>query len=183
MSVTSPAWARRPKPGGSGATGYDVSFPQCSTALPSSPLFGIVGVNDGMAYTPNPCLAREYAWAEASSSTTTPKVSFYANTADPGPTSSHWPAGQTSPKVCTTPSTLTTSCSYDYGWNAAANSYSDAVQVAGSAAASAPWWLDIETANSWTSDPTNNIADIQGALDYLTTAASQGGAGVSQAGI
>ena len=28
--------------------GYDVSYPQCGQALPSSPAFGIVGVNNGV---------------------------------------------------------------------------------------------------------------------------------------
>lgn len=180
VSSASPAWARKPKPGGAGPTGYDVSYPQCNGALPSAPLFGVVGVNDGIVYSANPCLAAEYTWAESSSATTTPKVSFYANTADPGPTSSHWPTGQTTPRPCTSPATLTTACSYDYGWNAAADSFADVARVAGAAnATSAPWWLDIETANSWTSDTANNIADVQGALDYLTTPVTQGGAGVT----
>ena len=154
------------------STGYDVSYPQCNRALPRSPLFGIVGVNDGIAYSANPCAAAEYTWASRSTTTTRPKVSFYANTADPGPTSSHWPVGQLSPKPCPAPA-LTTDCSYDYGWNAAADSFQDASRASSAAAArAAPWWLDVESANSWTPDPSNNVADLQGALDYLTSATS-----------
>ena len=159
------------------ATGYDVSYPQCNGPLPASPLFGIVGVNNGIVYSANPCLAGEYAWASRSTTTHRPKVSFYANTANPGPTSSHWPVGQTSPRPCPAP-LLTADCSYDYGWDAAADSFRDAVNAAGSTAAqSAPWWLDIESANSWTVDAGDNIAAIQGALDYLAAAAT-GGTGI-----
>lgn len=46
--------------GGSGfapaVTGNDISYPQCGAAFPSSPAFGIVGVNGGLANDLNPCL-------------------------------------------------------------------------------------------------------------------------------
>ncbi len=86
------------KPAGGGSktlTGYDVSYPQCGGPLPANVLFGIVGVNDGIVYSANPCLAAELSWAEAYE----PAAILYANTADPGPAlSSHWPTGQTSPR-------------------------------------------------------------------------------------
>jgi hypothetical protein len=169
LTAQSPAFARKPpKGGGSASTGYDVAGPQCGTTLPKAPLFGIVGVNNGIVYSANPCLTAQYQWAAAATNTTGPKVSFYANTANPGTTSTHWPTGQTSPRSCD--GTLSVDCSYDYGWNAAADSFQDAVNVAGSAAASsAPWWVDVETANSWQSSPALNNADIQGGLDYLAS--------------
>ncbi|HZC74863.1 MAG TPA: hypothetical protein VE220_02720, partial [Gaiellaceae bacterium] len=37
--------------GSSPTTGFDVSYPQCSGSYPSNPLFGIVGVNGGLANT------------------------------------------------------------------------------------------------------------------------------------
>ena len=43
---------------------------------------------------------------------------------------------------------------------------------------SALWWLDVETANSWSSDTTLNVEDVQGSIDYLTNVAD-----VSQVGI
>jgi len=165
---------RKPPPPSSG---YDVSYPQCSSALPSSPQFGIVGVNGGRVYSANSCLATEYAWAQTSTGTTYPKVGFYANTGDPGPAlSTHWPTGQTSPQACD--GTWSEGCSYDYGWNAAADSFAKAVGVAGTTAARAAyWWLDVETGNSWAgpSDSSSwaalNTKDLQGAAAYL---ASQG---------
>src|SRR4051812_16360573 len=81
LVAQTPAFAARkpPKGGGGGssgsaATGYDVSYPQCGSRLPSSPQFGIVGVNNGIVYSPNPCLATQYQWATTSTTTTGAKV-------------------------------------------------------------------------------------------------------------
>jgi hypothetical protein len=166
--------------------GYDISYPQCNGSFPSG-AFGIAGVNGGKPYSANPCLGTgdgpsELSWAGMN-------APLYANTADPGPAlSSHWPSGQTSPKQCNTaanPGSDTTECHYDYGWNAAADSYQDAVNAyislgwALNGASRTPvanqWWLDVETANSWTSTPSLNVQALQGEVDYL---ASVGAAGV-----
>lgn len=165
-----------------GATGYDISYPQCSgTSLGSTPSlngsFDILGVNDGIVYSANPCLAAQYKWATGAN------LSFYANTADPGPSSSYWPKGQTANGV-TCPSqksyrigtTAYNDCSYLYGWDAAANSFGDAEAAAGSTAAtSAQWWLDVESANSWTRSYAANIADIQGGADFFSKHSAAGG--------
>ncbi|HJT38674.1 MAG TPA: hypothetical protein VJ818_09630 [Actinomycetota bacterium] len=176
--ATPVARAAKPKPAPQPTSnGYDVSFPQCSSSLPKSPSFGIVGVNGGLAYSGNSCLASEYAWAQTSTSTTYPKASLYANTGNPGPAkSTHWPSSQSSPSACD--GTWSAGCSYDYGWNAAADSFAKAAAVAGAdGARAAYWWLDVETGNSWAkaSDSsgwaTLNTKDLQGAAAYL---ASQG---------
>jgi hypothetical protein len=149
-------------------TGYDISYPQCSSAFPSGQAFGIVGVNGGRAYTGNPCLATEYAWASSSTSSSQPHVSFYLNTGNPGPTAStHWPApGTTTPRPCD--GSWSANCAYDYGWNAAQDSFNGAAAAAGLAPAKAsPWWLDVETANSWSTDTTTNHADLEGAVARL----------------
>jgi len=142
------------KPGaGASPTGYDISYPQCGGAYPSAVSFGIVGVNDGIVYSANPCLPSELNWAEAAGNHA---PAFYANTANPGPAySSHWPSGQQTPKACD--GSNSAACSYDYGWNAAYDSFTDAVNAEtadgsaspSAAAAGAPWWLDVETGNSW----------------------------------
>jgi hypothetical protein len=170
-----------------GSVGYDISYPQCNAAFPTGGAFGIVGVNDGLPYSANPCLgpgdgASQLGWAGMN-------AGFYANTADPGPAlSSHWPNGQTTPKQCNTgsnPGSNTAECHYDYGWNAAADSYRDAVNAyvslgwAPAGATRTPvanqWWLDVESANSWTSTAALNVQALQGEADYL---ASVGAAGV-----
>ena len=83
--------------------------------------------------------------------------------------SAHWPKGQTSPKACD--GTWSANCSYDYGWNAAQDSFAKATAAIGTTAASSvPWWLDVETANSWNkTDLSTNSADVQGAVDFLET--------------
>jgi hypothetical protein len=127
---------------------YDISYPQCDTTLPTAANASIVGVNDGIVLSANPCLGSEATWANGHG------LQFYANTADPGPAySSHWPtSGQASPQDCTTTDQNSTACSFDYGYNAARNSFQDAANdVAGTGVnpASVTWWLDVETGNSW----------------------------------
>ena len=159
---------------------YDVSYPQCGRELPDAFAFAIVGVNGGLVHSPNPCLgapsdedgdASQLAWAGAT-------VQFYANTGNPGPRlSRYWPLGQRSPRVCSEDDPDSASCAYNYGWNAAADSYANAVAAyvsLGLAEAddtrtptATTWWLDVETANSWRADARLNVAALQGAVDYL----------------
>ena len=154
--------------------GRDVSFPQCQRGLPAGS-FGIVGVDGGRPFDVNACLAPEIAWAAAFG-----PPAYYVNTADPGPTmSSHWPIGQLSPRVCDPSSLDSSDCSYDYGWNAATDSYVRAATAAASAGAppvsSATWWLDAETGNTWESLEfgqtapyfANDTSALTGARDYL----------------
>src|SRR5436305_9183461 len=49
----------------SSSPGYDVSHPQCDVVLPPEAGFAAVGVNGGLASTPNPCLTQELSWAAA----------------------------------------------------------------------------------------------------------------------
>lgn len=151
--------------------GYDISWPQCGGPYPVSPAFGIVGVNKGIVFSPNPCLASEVTWAGGTS------AALYANTGNPGPAlSTHWPTGQTSPQVCSAATPDTAACAYDYGYNAATDSYADAVSaftalgLTGTPAGTG-WWLDVETSNSWRSDITLNVAALSGAVDYLGSVA------------
>ncbi len=177
-----PTGAAATKGGGPGV-GYDISYPQCGGPFPTNVAFGIVGVNRGIVFSPNPCLGTgngpsELAWAGGV------KAQLYANTGNPGPAlSSHWPNGQTFPRECNTgasPGSDTANCAYDYGWNAAADSYLTAVRayislgLAPSGATSTPqanvWWLDVETGNSWRSNVALNVAALQGAVAYLQSA-------------
>jgi hypothetical protein len=170
-------------PGGGPNVGYDISYPQCGGPFPTNAAFGIVGVNRGIVFSPNPCLGTgngpsELAWAGGLA------AQLYANTGNPGPAlSTHWPNGQTSPRECNTaasPGADTANCAYDYGWNAAADSYQTAVRayislgLAPAGATSTPtenvWWLDVETSNSWRTNVALNVAALQGAVAYLQSA-------------
>jgi hypothetical protein len=143
------------------ANGYDVSWPQCGKALPVDGDFRIVGVSGGKPYEDNPCLAAQYQWAVAS-----PDVGFYMNTANPGNGSNvvNW-YGQRSPNPNCSRSDEG-ACAYDYGYNAAKHAFAYAQQATGAAGAHS-WWLDVETANSWSSTPALNTADILGAVAFL----------------
>jgi hypothetical protein len=176
LSAADPGRANSGKPPKSQPIGYDISWPQCGKAYPANPAFGIVGVNRGIVFSPNPCLgtgagASQLAWAGRN-------AELYANTGNPGPhLSSRWPVGQTNPRVCSAQEPDSADCAYDYGWNAAADSYATAVSAYISLGWAAPgstrtpvanhWWLDVETANSWRTDVTLNIAALQGAVAYL----------------
>jgi major membrane immunogen (membrane-anchored lipoprotein) len=135
------------------ATGFDISFPQCTEALPPSPGFGVVGVNGGKTFSVNRCLARELTWAGDAANGA---PAFYANTDNPGPANTaNWPTNQQSPRECSGANSV--ACSYDYGWNAARLAFANAVNAErqdgasspSASAVAAPWWLDVETGNKW----------------------------------
>jgi hypothetical protein len=167
-----------PRPPKSQPIGYDVSYPQCGGSLPKNVAFGIVGVNRGIVFSANPCLgagnvASELAWAGRD-------AELYANTGNPGPElSSRWPIGQATPRVCAAAHPDTADCAYDYGWNAAADSYATAVKAYISVGWAEPgatrtpvanhWWLDVESANSWRAETSLNVAALQGGADYLAS--------------
>jgi hypothetical protein len=67
--------------------GYDVSYPQCSGSYPSNPLFGVVGVNGGLASNANPCIGGELRRARDTPGQKRPKqphLSLYIDTGNPG---------------------------------------------------------------------------------------------------
>jgi len=151
LATTGPALAGTPL--APTATGFDISFPQCTETLPPSPGFGVVGVNGGSTFSANQCLDRELVWAEGAANGA---PAFYANTENPGPANdSNWPTNQQTPRQCSGANSV--ACSYDYGWNAARLAFANAVSAerldgASSPTASAiaaPWWLDVETGNKW----------------------------------
>ena len=165
----------------------DVSFPQCGGPLPQldNGYAGVLGTNNGISFSRNPCLVAQLRWAKRLAG----PPAFYVNTGNPGPARARvWPRGQSSPKLCSASNPDSLGCAYDYGWNAARDSYAHAVDAAQrlhhvdranarSRAANVAWWLDVETMNSWrTLDDgvsshaqRSDVAAIAGEVDALRT--------------
>ena len=157
--------------------GIDVSWPQCGKTLPNRPAFAIVGVNNGLANTTNPCLAAQLGWAETSPYpplTAQPRVALYVNTANPGPQGSWWPTSNHYGGVdvanpygaCGSGADDFRACSYMYGY---AKAYDDATIRGVDNPQSYLWWLDVETENSWQPDKAANVADLEGMAAYFAS--------------
>lgn len=157
-------------------TGYDISYPQCGRSYPTGQRFGVVGVNGGLANDANGCLRRELVWAQSSGGLASPPqapASLYINTADPGPAQgvTDWPhSGTNSYGTCR--GRWSRACAYLYGQQRATYSYNLVSAINPGIASTAPWWLDIETSNTWaTSSKLGykglNIAAIQGFISGL----------------
>jgi hypothetical protein len=136
-----------------GSHGFDISWPQCGSTPPTQGLsFGIIGINDGRAFTHNPCLASQLR--------TAPLLSAYINlNAPPAGNAAglSGPAGRCGGGD--------TGCmAYNYGYNAALDAYNFGIGVGVNAGV---WWIDVETGNAWDSNTFNNSRTIQGALDAL----------------
>ncbi|WP_235779468.1 glycoside hydrolase family 25 domain-containing protein [Sinomonas notoginsengisoli] len=174
--------------GGKGAApstlGIDISWPQCGTSVPTNQAFGIVGVNDGLANTTNPCLSDQLKWAAASKGgTAQAKVQLYVNTANPGGlNTASWPTSSTPQnpysQACTGGDTP--ACAWQYGWNRASEDvdtrFAPAASAAGLSAdpAAYRWWLDVELDNTWktggtSADQTSNRAVLEGMTAHFTS--------------
>jgi hypothetical protein len=164
--------------------GNDVSYPQCGKALPSGQAFGIVGVNDGLANTTNPCFRDELAWATRSvGGTTQPRAALYVNTANPGHLGSWWPTSNNYPAAtdpvpnpygdCTGGDDA--ACAFVYGY---AKAYDDGTSRGVPTPASYFWWYDVETTNSWGTNTAANRADLEGMTYYFTQVLHVVGVGI-----
>jgi hypothetical protein len=143
-----------------GSTGYDISYPQCGGTYPTG-AFGIVGVNGGYPFVYyNPCLADEYAHS--------PNAALYINTGyDPRYTKVD--GKHTTPQCVTQSAGIQGSSRQKAAWAVGCSEASRSIAYAISQGATGPssWWLDVETANSWSSDRTLNQFTIQGIVDTL----------------
>jgi hypothetical protein len=172
--------------GSSPTTGYDASYPQCSGSYPSNPLFGIVGVNGGLANNANPCLGGELRWARDTPGQTRPRqprLSLYIATANPGGHHvADWPKVGTAPAYGACNGLLTNACSYIYGEQRAAHSYRLVAALDTVRAKTAPWWLDVELMASWAGTYQLNVAALRGFIAGLRNAGASGPVGIYSTG-
>lgn len=151
----------------SGQTGYDLSYTQCGGATPAG-VFGVIGVNGGRPFKNNACLAAEYAAAPATSIA----PSLYINTGYSGA------YGRNVTSSCAALSdSVSGSSSQRKAWAIGCSEADTSLRYASSQQIQtvAVWWLDVETANSWsTSDLSLNRYAIQGAVDRIGQAGSSG---------
>jgi hypothetical protein len=145
-------------------------------------LFGIVGVNGGLANNSNPCVSGELRWARAAPGQkrpAQPSVSLYVDTANPG---AHrigdWPGGGTAPSYGACNGRLTNACSFIYGEQRAAHSYGMVAALDTATARRAPWWLDVELQASWAGTYQLNIAALRGFIAGLQSAGATGPIGI-----
>ena len=143
--------------------GYDFSYVQCGTSTPAGQ-FGIVGVNAGYPFTYyNSCLSSEYGAAPAGAR------SLYVNTGyDPSYTTID---GRHTTQECANASAQVSATPVQQAaWAVGCSEAERDVAYANLQAATEPaaWWLDVETANSWsTTDLSLNRFTLQGAVTEL----------------
>jgi hypothetical protein len=185
LITTQAVFAAKPSTGGNqstNTTGIDISYPQCGKRLPGDQAFVIVGVNNGLANTSNPCFSDQLTWAKNNVNnvlTAQPKVALYVNTANPGHAATVWPSSnEYNGTLVDNPFGTCTgdedaACAYMYGWVRASE---DTTIRNVPTPASFKWWLDVETTNSWSStDLRANAASLQGMTDLFHSLGAQVG--------
>jgi hypothetical protein len=138
--------------------GYDISWPQCAgESFPPGPVaFTIVGLNGGRPFTPNPCFIEQYRWAQRFER----NPAVYINVDYPK-------EGRDEPALTGPYGTCPEDkwCrAYNYGY--AIGQYALALTSA-SGITPSMWWLDVETGNFWSDDPTYNAQVIRATIDFF----------------
>lgn len=152
--------------------GYDLSYPQCgppvfippSLASPSQSWnFGVIGVDGGWPFIStlhpgNACLGQEYQG--------TVSPALYINT---GYAAVYTDANHTTPQCASLSRSINGNSSQRKAWAVGCSEASRSMAYAASQGANYPagWWLDVETANSWSSNTSLNQYTIQGLVDAI----------------
>lgn len=176
--------------------GADASWPQCRSPkrlpLAERPAFAIVGVNNGVPGTRNPCLEAQLDWAAtATGGAREPAVAYYVMAADPWspyerrwadpvwPRSNTWKGHRvTVPKAFGGPcrgERRSRACAYVFGWSVAER---DAHLPGVRSAGDRTWWIDVEEQRDFSLDQAYNEAIVEGMAAYFLTPAADGGLGV-----
>ena len=149
--------------------GYDYSYVQCGKPSPAAS-FGVVGVNAGYPFTYyNSCLATEFAAAA-----TTGNAALYVNTGY-DPTYTAVDGRHSTPECVSTSAAVGGTNDQRLAWAVGCSEAQRDISYAASQSANAPtaWWLDVETANSWSStDVSLNRYTIRGVIETLRASTS-----------
>jgi hypothetical protein len=136
-----------------GIMGQDISWPNCNTLKFKAASFGIIGVNNGLGFTSNPCIGEEAVLYRQN-------LSLYLNTGFPGmPYDLKY---QSWPFNCAV--TDTNCMAYNYGYNAGRYAVDYALSRG---VVSNSWWLDVETVNSWSADTDYNRESLMGEVEAI----------------
>lgn len=137
--------------------GYDISWPQCGRQYPPGPVaFAIIGINGGRPYTSNECLLDQYRWAQRMEA----HPAVYVNVDYPKPDR---PEARTGPYgLCADTDHWCRAYNYGYGIGREVVNRARSLHIEPST-----WWLDVETGNYWSDDPTYNAQVIRGTLEFF----------------
>ncbi len=139
----------------SGTTGLDISYPGCGRTLDTGE-FTVIGLNDGRPFTTNPCFADEYA---AAAQTALPSV--YLNSAY-----GRVMFGQIAADCADEADALGQSRLQERAYAVGCSQAEAAIgALAGTRVAAI--WVDVESANTWSTDPALNRATLEGMLVTL----------------
>lgn len=151
-------------PYAAGSNGYDYSYVQCSSSAPALS-FGVVGVNAGYPFTYyNSCLGAQYGAGPLNN------TAMYVNTGY-DPTYTAIDGRHTTSDCATASGAIVAAAAQQAAWAVGCSEAERDVSYATGQGASANpemWWLDVETANSWSStDLSLNRYTIQGLIAEL----------------
>lgn len=166
LLLTQGAAAASSDPYTSGTGGYDYSYIQCGSSAPAQS-FGVVGVNAGYPFTYySSCLGAEYAAAPAG------HAALYVNTGY-DPTYTAVDGRHTTADCASASASIVGTAGEQAAWAVGCSEAERDVSYATGQGASANpemWWLDVETANSWSStDLSLNRYTVQGLVAELRT--------------
>jgi LysM repeat protein len=138
-----------------GSAGLDISYPSCGRT-PEVGGFTVVGLNAGRPFTTNPCFATEYAAAAEQG-----LPSVYVNSAY-----GRSMLGQITSDCADSADTLGLGWRQDRAY-ALGCSEAEAATSALAGTRVAAIWVDVESANTWSTDPQLNRATLEGFLVTL----------------
>lgn len=150
---------------GPAGRGWDISWPQCTTAgastatNPTGGAYAVVGLNRGTPFTDNECFAAEWSWA----SSLPGEPAVYVNLDAAGSSSPHWT--DPGPMTCNG-ATGDAGCAFNYGF---ALAQYDAARMPTTPSGGKPFvWFDVEGGKAWQTGSTagsSAVAVNRNALD------------------